>query len=86
MDAPAPGVENLTAIVSGLPRVIFSTGKGNCIGIPWPRHQDSGQSHDREGHARQYRRRRVRRHQSGLTLDQATDIVQDKLVDVCWAP
>ena len=67
MDAPAPGVENLTAIVSGgCHAVIFSTGKGNCIGHPrGPRHQDFGQSHDREVHARQYRRRRVRRHQSG---------------------
>ena len=35
MDAPAPGVENLTAIVSGgCHAVIFSTGKGNCIGHP----------------------------------------------------
>lgn len=35
MDAPAPGVENLTALVAGgCHAVIFSTGKGNCSGHP----------------------------------------------------
>ena len=77
MDAPAPGVENLT--------VIFSTGKGNCIGHPVaPVIKISGNPMtvksmrdnidvDVSGVINQ-----------GLTLDQATDIVQDKLVDVCW--
>ena len=84
MDAPAPGVENLTAIVSGH-AVIFSTGKGNCIGHPVaPVIKISGNPMtvkamrdnidvDVSGVINQ-----------GLTLDQATDIVQDKLVDVCW--
>ena len=86
MDAPAPGVENLTAIVSGgCHAVIFSTGKGNCIGHPVaPVIKVSGNPMtvksmrdnidvDVSGVINQ-----------GLTLDQATDIVQDKLVDVCW--
>ena len=86
MDAPAPGVENLTAIVSGgCHAVIFSTGKGNCIGHPVaPVIKISGNPMtvksmrdnidvDVSGVINQ-----------GLTLDQATDIVQDKLVDVCW--
>ena len=86
MDAPAPGVENLTAIVSGgCHAVIFSTGKGNCIGHPVaPVIKISGNpmtvkamrdniDADVSGVINQ-----------GLTLDQATDIVQDKLVDVCW--
>lgn len=35
MDAPAPGVENLTALAAGGTHlVIFSTGKGNTIGNP----------------------------------------------------
>ena len=82
----APGVENLTAIVSGgCHAVIFSTGKGNCIGHPVaPVIKISGNPMtvkamrdnidvDVSGVINQ-----------GLTLDQATDIVQDKLVDVCW--
>ena len=86
MDAPAPGVENLTAIVSGgCHAFIFSTGKGNCIGHPVaPVIKISGNPMtvkamrdnidvDVSGVINQ-----------GLTLDQATDIVQDKLVDVCW--
>ena len=86
MDAPAPGVENLTAIVSGgCHAVIFSTGKGNCIGHPVaPVIKISGNPMtvksmrdnidvDVSGVINQ-----------GLTIDQATDIVQDKLVDVCW--
>ena len=86
MDAPAPGVENLTAIVSGgCHAVLFSTGKGNCIGHPVaPVIKISGNPMtvkamrdnidvDVSGVINQ-----------GLTLDQATDIVQDKLVDVCW--
>ena len=86
MDAPAPGVENLTAIVSGgCHAVIFSTGKGNCIGHPVaPVIKISGNPMtvksmrdnidvDVSGVINQ-----------GLTLDQATDIVQDKLADVCW--
>ena len=86
MDAPAPGVENLTAIVSGgCHAVIFSTGKGNCIGHPVaPVIKISGNPMtvksmrdnidvDVSGVINQ-----------GLTLDQVTDIVQDKLADVCW--
>ena len=76
MDAPAPG---------GCHAVIFSTGKGNCIGHPVaPVIKISGNPMtvkamrdnidvDVSGVINQ-----------GLTLDQATDIVQDKLVDVCW--
>ena len=64
---------------------IFSTGKGNCIGHPVaPVIKISGNPMtvksmrdnidvDVSGVINQ-----------GLTLDQATDIVQDKLVDVCW--
>ena len=63
MDAPAPGVENLTAIV---PRRHLLHRQGQLHRPSrGPRHQDLRQSHDREVHARQYRRRRVRRHQSG---------------------
>ena len=79
-------MENLTAIVSGgCHAVIFSTGKGNCIGHPVaPVIKISGNPMtvksmrdnidvDVSGVINQ-----------GLTLDQATDIVQDKLADVCW--
>ncbi len=35
MDAPCPGVENLTSIAAGgCQAIIFSTGKGNCSGHP----------------------------------------------------
>ena len=87
MDAPAPGVENLTAIVSGgCHAVIFSTGKGNCIGHPVaPVIKISGNSHDRRSLCATISTSTcpassIRAHPS----DQATDIVQDKLADVCW--
>ena len=79
-------IMDATAIVSGgCHAVIFSTGKGNCIGHPVaPVIKISGNPMtvkamrdnidvDVSGVINQ-----------GLTLDQATDIVQDKLVDVCW--
>lgn len=86
MDAPAPGVENLTAIVSGgCHAVIFSTGKGNCSGHPIaPVIKISGNPAtvatlkdnidvDVSGVIQQ-----------GMSLDEAADRVENKLADVCW--
>ena len=86
MDAPAPGVENLTSIVAGgCHAVVFSTGKGNCSGHPIaPVIKISGNPAtaatlrdnidvDVSGVI-----------QHGMSLDEAADLVENKLADVCW--
>lgn len=86
MDAPAPGVENLTAIVAGgCHAVIFSTGKGNCVGHPVaPVIKVSGNPMTVKSMSDNIDVDVSGVITEGLTLDQATDLVEAKLVDVCW--
>lgn len=86
MDAPAPGVENLTSIVAGgCHAVVFSTGKGNCSGHPIaPVIKVSGNPGtvtsmrdnidvDVSGVITQ-----------GMSIEAATDLVESKLADICF--
>ena len=86
MNAPAPGVENLTSIVAGgCHAVIFSTGKGNCSGHPVaPVVKVSGNPYTVD-----ILRDNIDVDVSGvisnnMPLADAADILSDHLVDVCW--
>lgn len=85
MDAPAPGVENLTALAAGGTHVvIFSTGKGNTVGNPVsPTIKVSGNP---------YTVRSLRDNidvdlspviTQGMSLEEAAKILEAELVAVC---
>lgn len=86
MDAPAPGVENLTALVAGgCHAVLFSTGKGNCSGHPVaPVIKVSGNPYTVD-----VLRDNIDVDVSGVitkgqTLGEAAALLERHLVDVCW--
>lgn len=86
MDAPAPGVENLTSMVSGgCHAVVFSTGKGNCSGHPVaPVIKVSGNPFTVDILKDNIDVDVSEVISKGVPLSAATDKLERFLADVCW--
>jgi len=86
MDAPAPGVENVTALAAGGTQVIiFSTGKGNPSGHPLvPTIKVSGNPFTVELLKDNLDVDLSAVITKGMTLSEAAGILEQELIDVCW--
>ncbi|MBI5967925.1 MAG: UxaA family hydrolase [Deltaproteobacteria bacterium] len=86
MDAPAPGVENVTALAAGgTQAIIFSTGKGNPSGHPIvPTIKVSGNPFTVELLKDNLDVDLSAVITKGMSLADAANILEQELVDVCW--
>jgi altronate dehydratase large subunit len=86
MDAPCPGVENLTSIASGgCQAIIFSTGKGNCSGHPVvPVIKVSGNPHTVEMMKDNIDVDLSYVFTEGASLEDASLKLERELIEVCW--
>lgn len=85
MDAPCPGIENMTALASGGCHVIvFSTGKGNTSGNPVsPTIKLSGNPHTAANLADNIDVDLSAVITGGMTLDEAAAVLENELAAVC---
>lgn len=85
MDAPCPGIENMTALASGgCHMIVFSTGKGNTSGNPIsPTIKLSGNPHTVVNLEDNIDVNLSDVITGGMTLDKAASVLESELVAVC---